>query len=211
MNLTKLPVSELLEKLVQQHTSDKITFNDIRNALKESGFCLLMIMFAFPAALPLPYPPGFTTILGIPLALFAIQMLLNVSSPWLPKWLEKKSISYSLLQMVVARAVPLLHKAEKYIKPRFSFTDTALGEKLVALFFLICAIMISLPVPFGHMIPGLAVLVMALGMLDHDGVTVAVGMALTMVGLIADIIIVTIEWKALVDLFWFVDSHARQL
>lgn len=211
MNSTKLPVSELLEKLVQQHTSPKITFNDIRNALKESGFCLLMIIFGFPAALPLPYPPGFTTLLGIPLALFAIQMLLNVSSPWLPNWLEKKSISYNLLQMVVARAVPLLHKAEKYIKPRFSFTDTLLGEKLVALFFLACAIMISLPIPFGHMVPGIAVLLMALGMLDRDGVTVMAGMALTVVGLIADIVIVAIEWEALVDLFWFVDSHARQL
>lgn len=200
-------VSAVLETLVAQHTEARVSFNAIRNSLDGQGFCLLMIILAFPAALPLPYPPGFTTIIGIPLGLFALQMLLGFSMPWLPVWVGNKTIERTLLVAMVKRAVPLLRCVERYIKPRFGFADTAIGERLVGLGCLICAVLISIPVPFGHMLPGVAVLLMSLGLLDKDGVTIIIGMIVALLGVAFDAVIIFAGAEAILEVFSFIEHH----
>jgi hypothetical protein len=41
---------------------------------------------------------------------------------------------------------------------------------------LILAIIITLPVPFGQMVPGAAISVLALGMLERDGLVIGIGL-----------------------------------
>lgn len=62
------PISEVLVKLTKNLNEDSyITIGEINHILLDRGFGLMMILFAFPMAIPLPYPPGFTAILGTPL------------------------------------------------------------------------------------------------------------------------------------------------
>ncbi len=50
----------------------------------------------------------------------------------------------------------------------------------VGLLCFILAAIITLPVPLGHVVPGTAVAVMALGLVERDGVAVTLGFALTL-------------------------------
>jgi hypothetical protein len=207
MSTEKLPVSRVLEELVTSHTEENIRFRTIRDSLDGQGFCLLMIILAFPAALPLPYPPGFTTILGVPLALLSIQMLFGLPVPWLPKWLENRMVPRSLLVSVVEKAMPILLKLEHFVRPRMAFASMPFGEKLVGLASLLGAILISIPIPFGHMLPGFAVLLMSLGFLDRDGVTIIGGIILVLLGVCLDVGIVFAGTEAIYSLFSFVEQH----
>ncbi len=204
MTSEKAPVSRILQELVEHHREEVVAFSTIRDSLDGQGFSLLIIILAFPAALPLPYPPGFTTIVGVPLALFSVQMLLGFSAPWLPRWLGAKKVRRSLLVTVVGRAVPLLHKIEHRIRPRFAFMGRRWGEKLVGLVSLVCAILISIPVPFGHMLPGTALLLLSLGFLEQDGVTVIAGMCVALLGVVLDAAVIFAGTEALLGVFSFV-------
>lgn len=42
---------------------------------------------------------------------------------------------------------------------------------------LILAIIITLPVPLGHMLPGVAISLLALGLLERDGLAIGIGLA----------------------------------
>lgn len=206
MNGEVTSVAQMLESLVTRHTEEKVSLGAIRNSLHEQGFCFMMIVLAFPAALPLPYPPGFTTLVGIPLILFAVQMLLGKDAPWLPEWLGKRTIRRPLLVSIVKKSIPLLHKIERYTKHRLPFNTTLWGEKLVGSVCLLCAILISIPIPFGHAVPAMAVLIMSLGFLASDGITIIVGMLTAILGVAIDIALVFVGKEAVHDILFFISN-----
>jgi hypothetical protein len=49
---------------------------------------------------------------------------------------------------------------------------------------LVLAIIITLPVPLGHVVPGTAISVLALGLIERDGVAIALGMLTAVLGLL---------------------------
>ena len=62
--------SEILESVVKTGTEDLITLEEIKNVLHERGFALLMLLFSLPLSIPLPVPPGYTTVLSLPIFFF---------------------------------------------------------------------------------------------------------------------------------------------
>jgi hypothetical protein len=60
---------------------------------------------------------------------------------------------------------------------------------------LVLAIIITLPIPMGHIVPGAAISVLALGLLEQDGVAVALGLLVAILGLV----LVTIASAGLAD------------
>ncbi len=112
----KKPASDILKEIADT-SNDKVTLFDIKTALHERGFSILIIIFSLPLSIPIPVPPGYTTILSIPLILFSLQLLFGFDSPWMPNWLERKSFQRSTLALVVEKTYPVLKKIEKLMKP----------------------------------------------------------------------------------------------
>jgi hypothetical protein len=53
----------------------------------------------------------------------------------------------------------------------------------VGIICLILAIIITLPMPLGHVIPGTAISILALGLIERDGVAIAIGIFTAVLGL----------------------------
>ena len=58
-----------------------------------------------------------------------------------------------------------------------------LGKRLIGVAGLLLALVVFLPVPFGNSIPGLALVLMAVGLLGRDGLAVMAGAAVGLVGI----------------------------
>jgi len=65
--------SEFLRNVVRANKSDRITIDELKTTMHERGFGILLIAFSLPLAVPLPYIPGVTTILAIPLFFFLVK------------------------------------------------------------------------------------------------------------------------------------------
>lgn len=180
----QIPASQLLNELVENNKNNKsITLGEINNHLSERGFAILMILFAFPMALPLPYPPGFTTILGLPLLIFSIQMMLNMPRPVLPVWVAAKTIKMNHLVFAIEKSTKYFYKAEKFLKPRLPSMSSQVGERIIGVVSFLCSISIVLPIMFGNAVPSAGILIMAFGLLGKDGLVIIFGIIVSIIGL----------------------------
>ena len=177
--------SEFLEEVARSNDngSDEINMFELKIALHERGFGVLMLLFALPLSVPVPVPPGYTTVLSVPLLLFPLQLLFGFDSPWIPKWLGKRSIKRSTLALVIEKTAPILKKIEKFMKPRLTFFFNQVGDKIIALIALLCGISIAIPLPLTNFIPAAGIAFMSLGLLSKDGIVVAIGILISFLGL----------------------------
>lgn len=179
-----VPASELLHLMMHHTTTNTISLRQIKEALHERGFGILLVLFVIPCCLPIPVPPGVPLIFSIPLLFLSLQMLAGRKDPWLPEWLANKSFKRSSLAFMVEKAAPILRRIEILLKPRWSFASKPSGERLVGLIIFLLAFVIALPlpVPFSNLIPGVGILVMSLGLLSKDGLIIIIGMLIGFIG-----------------------------
>ncbi len=201
----KKPASDILKEIADT-SNDKETLFDIKTALHERGFSILIIIFSFPLSIPIPVPPGYTTILSIPLILFSLQLLFGFDAPWMPNWLERKSFQRSTLALVVEKTYPVLKKIEKLMKPRISFIFYGPGEKILALIMLLCSVLIALPLPFTHFLPAISTTLIALGIMSKDGFLSILGVLISLCGLLLTLVVIVKGPQLITEVFFFLKT-----
>lgn len=196
MSINKLTTVGILQNLANESKSEYINLQEINHALHERGFGILLLFFSIPTAIPLPYPPGFTSLVGLPLMFFTFQMLLGYDSPRLPKWIGEKKIKFSTMKAVIDKTLPVLIKLERFVKPRLDVVSNPIGERIIGLVGFLCAVSVFLPIIFGNAIPSLGIFIMALGLLNRDGLVIIAGFIVSIIGLIIAATVVMLGAKA---------------
>lgn len=188
--------SEILEEAVETYNSDDVTLEEVFYSLHERGFGLLLMILVLPNCVPIPVPPGVSTILAIPLLFLSLQMIWGYEYPWLPKWLKRKKLRRTFLANMIGKAAPKLKKIEKILRPRLSIASSETGEKIIGLFTLIFAISIAVPLPLTNFLPGVGILIMALGLLGRDGIVILIGAFIGAMGCLFTIAILLLGFQA---------------
>lgn len=173
-----VPLSVLLFRLANDTSRERISVGDLLAALGDRAIGALMFFFAAPNILPVP--PGVSTLLGAPLLFLSAQLMLGMR-PWLPGIVTRRSLSRDDLATLVRRIVPWLAKAEKLLRPRLPVLARPPVEYFVGLVCLVLAAILMLPIPLGNTLPALAISVLALGVLERDGVWIALGLLASVV------------------------------
>jgi hypothetical protein len=169
------PLSLVLFQLAHEGTSERISIGDLLAALGDRAIGALMFVFAVPNVMPVP--PGVSAILGAPLIFLGAQLMLGLR-PWLPGVIARRSLARDDLQTLVRRIRPWLARAEKLLRPRWGLLTHPPLEYAIGLLCLVLAVVLSLPIPLGNTLPALAISVLALGVLERDGLWVLAGTAL---------------------------------
>ena len=169
----RLPLSQVLHVLADDPIRERMSIGDLLAALGDRAIGALLFIFAFPNVLPTP--PGTSAILGAPLLFLAAQLAFG-RQPWLPAIITKRSMSRDDFQSLIRRISPWLARAEKLLKPRLSSLALPPMEYLIGLVCLLLATLLVLPIPLGNMLPALAISLIALGVLERDGLWVLAGM-----------------------------------
>ena len=172
------PLSVVLFRLANDNSRERISVGDLLVALGDRAIGALMFFFAAPNILPVP--PGVSTLLGAPLLFLSAQLMLGMR-PWLPGVVTRRSISRDDLATLVRRIVPWLARAEKLLKPRAAVLARPPVEYVVGLVCLVLAAVLMLPIPLGNTLPALAISLLALGVLERDGVWIGVGLLASVV------------------------------
>ena len=219
-----VPASQLLKELADtKRNTETISLGEINDFLSERGFAILMILFSFPTAIPIPTPPGFTTLLGIPLLFFSMQMILGMSKPFLPEWISKRTIKTSHLIFAIDKSAKYFLKLETFLRPRLLYFSSLTGEKIIGIFAFLCAVSIALPIILGNAIPSAGIFIMALGLLGRDGIVIIIGFVVSIIGLcvasvVAYILVYSLLYGAkmlsgsfLGDIYQFLISHFGSL
>jgi hypothetical protein len=174
--------SEILLDFARRLTGERVKLSDLDQLLGERSFGFLLLLFALPNALPHGLP-GISTLTGIPMGLIAFQMVIGLPRAYLPRWLGERSLHRDNFLRLVEKTAPFLEKMERVLKPRWLVLTGATGERLLGAFCLLLAVVLALPIPFGNLLPAIGVALIALGLIEKDGVLVSCGFAVGAVSL----------------------------
>jgi|AGTN01.1.fsa_nt_gi Uncharacterized ABC-type transport system, permease components len=190
----RIPASRLLAGFAEHWQGERVRLKDVVDVLEDRAYGLLLLVLAFPNVIPNPIP-GLSGILGVPLVLVAAQLALGRPHPWFPAFLAERSMATGDFRAVVEKIAPWLQKFERLTRPRLRWLSNPVAERLLAAFCLFLAIILALPIPLGNMLPALAVSLIALGLIEHDGLAIGAGAVLGIVSIfiVSAVVIVMVE------------------
>jgi hypothetical protein len=136
------------------------------------------LLFSLPETIPFPLP-GVSAVIAVPIILVAAHLIAYGEGPRLPQRVLRQTIPVSVIQKVAKYVGPALAWVERLCEPRLK--AIAGHERLLGVVCLILGILLAAPIPFGNLAPAVGIAVIALGMLQRDGVLVLIGLGLVVV------------------------------
>ena len=194
--------SVTLTTFLDLNTKKTTKVQDILDIFHENGFALAMILFGLPIAIPLPWPPGFTTIMGTPLFILSIQMILGYRKMVLPQKISNFELKNSTLIMLAKKSIPVLKFIELRLQSRFAFAKSVYCEQFIGIISLICSVAIAIPLPFTNSIPAWGIVVMTLGLIKRDGLVIIAGFMVSVIGVLIAIAAMFLSILAMKGLFY---------
>ena len=172
------PLSAELAQLRDAFAGRSATLREIVGVLAGRAYELLMILFVLPFLLPVSVP-GTSTPLGLAVAVIAGQLALG-RLPWLPRRLLDRRLPPGFIAKVVGVTAGVVRSLERVLRPRWlAVTRTRWLNGLHLCVVVAAALLLALPmpIPFTNTLPGWTILLFAAGLMERDGLVVALGYA----------------------------------
>jgi len=174
----------LLRQLSQGDPTERLTMRTINAVMADRAFGILLLLFTLPNCFPIPGPPGLSLITGLPVVFFAFQLAWGARYPWLPRWIEKRSLTRGTINYLLIKGGSWLRPIEKLIQPRLPFFTRGRAERVVGLVALVLAVLLSLPILFGNFLPAAALAILSLGLIERDGFAIMCGYLASLIALV---------------------------
>jgi len=172
-----------LARLRDQLGERPVTLREVIATLRGRAYVLVVILFSLPFVTPIPLP-GLSTPLGVVIAFIALRQSLGLR-PWLPKSWQRRELPAGFFKKTFAVAGRVIAGLERLLRPRLAWVSRpALAQQAHASIILICAIilLLPLPIPFSNTFPAWAILLIAAGNLERDGLFILLGYAAFILG-----------------------------
>lgn len=167
--------STMLEKFAEAQTADRIQIGVLVRATGHRSVGALVLILALPMVVPIP-APGISVPFGIFLMLVSTELMFARGHVWLPQRIAARSIARKDFVRFAERAVPVLRRVEQFARPRMAGFTRGWGIRIVGFTCLILATIIALPIPMGHFLPGSVICMLAIGLIECDGLLIAIGL-----------------------------------
>ncbi|MGY6251382.1 exopolysaccharide biosynthesis protein [Bosea thiooxidans] len=176
--------SQRLVRLAQAVTAqERVSIGAVIDRLGPSSLGLVLLILTIPAIIPIPGPVGM--VLGSCLALVALQVIAGARRVWLPNWLRRRSLPTRFVMAAITRIVPWLERFERRLSPRrWMVLSGRLARPFLGLAIFAMAVIITLPIPFGNILPVVALAMLALALLERDGLAVIWALVMSLVAIV---------------------------
>lgn len=168
-----MAISARLNALAAEAEGDAVTLDWILGQLHERAFGLFLLVLALPCCIPFLY--GVPQVVSLPLMFVAGQIVIGRKSPWLPKKLGGRTVASESLQSLSDRAGPWLKRIEAISRPRIGALTRAPIDRIVGAALVLFSASILTPLPLTNTVPGFALVIVAMGLLQRDGILVILG------------------------------------
>lgn len=166
-------ISLRLARLAEDVPGEAASLSWILEQLHERAFGLFLLVLALPCCVPFLY--GIPQIVALPLMFVSAQMVIGRRTPWLPARLGAREVSKAGLEGLARRAGPWLRRIEALSRPRLGALTRAPLDRALGLALVLFSASILVPLPGTNTVPGFAVVVVAMGILQRDGLLVVLG------------------------------------
>lgn len=156
--------------------SAEMTLGELIETLGERSFGWSIVLFALVNMIPMPI--GSNMVTSLPLILLTAQMALGLQQVRLPAFIKRRRISRKGFQKLVLRLGPLIRPVERMLQPRHTYLFDPRLERGLAVFLLLVALALFMPIPLSGYLPATALFVTGVGLVERDGLVALGGVAL---------------------------------
>ncbi|MFN3502624.1 MAG: exopolysaccharide biosynthesis protein, partial [Allorhizobium sp.] len=143
---------------------------------------LAILIHSLPAVTPIPGPFGL--LFGSCLAIVSLQIIAGYRRIWLPQFLGRRQVSGATIDLMVRYTAPLVLRVESLLqKNRMRRFAGPRAQAFLGIPVLLLAIAVALPIPFGNMLPVAALVMIALGLMERDGLVTILGLGMGVIAL----------------------------
>lgn len=171
-------LGEKIEHLIDNLSSSEVTLVEISDSVGQDGLTFFTIFLALVFLVPVSIP-GVSTVFGSAILLIGVARLFK-RRLWLPERVAKRAIPAEKLAGVLNRALVWFRRFERISRPyRFhAFAREGKADLVNKLSSILAAVLLMAPfgfIPFSNTLPAVALIFLALGAIQKDGVCVFVG------------------------------------
>lgn len=171
-------LGEKIELIIQKMPPTEVTLIEIMDIVGADSLLLLTIFLSLIFLVPVSIP-GVSTVFGSAVLLIGITRLFS-RKLWLPEKIATRKLSAEKLREGFKKALVWFHRLEKVSKPHrlHGLTSKGLMTVLNNLSFILAALLLMMPfglIPFSNTLPAVALIFLAIGMMQQDGVSILLG------------------------------------
>lgn len=183
---TNQSLSQALHAAAGQLTGQTTTLRQVLALLGEQGLLVACAFLTLPFLIPVSIP-GVSTVFGIAIILLGVAVTLN-RVPWLPSRVADRQLDATKLRPTLEDGARFVARFDRFIRPRLlTVTGSALLNRIHGLSLIFGAVLLIMPfglVPFSNTLPALAILFLALGIIQRDGIFVALGYLMNIISVV---------------------------
>ena len=166
------PIVQRLRDAAAAVQDERVSMGALAEAHGPEAQGTLLLLLAMPCLLPVP---GVGFVLGTGLVALAAAMWRGHSTNCLPQRVANLELPRHWAQRVLLGLASAYAVAARHSRARMSHLAEAGRRSLTALAVGVMAVIVVLPIPFGNVLPALAVTLIGLGLVFRDGLAVVLG------------------------------------
>jgi len=166
------PIVQRLRAAAAALPGERVSIQTLAQAHGPAAHGTLLLLMAV-----LCLVPGVGTVLGLGLAALATAMWRGHASATLPRRVAELELSRHSAQRVLGTLASAYSMAGRFAKARLGHLASADRQSWTAAAIGLMGAIVVLPIPFGNLLPALAVMLIGLGLVFRDGVAVVLGLA----------------------------------
>jgi hypothetical protein len=185
------PIVQRLRDAAAAMQEERVSMQAMAQAHGPEAHGTLLLLMATPCLLPVP---GVGTVLGLGMAALAVAMWRGHCAPCLPQRVAELELPRHWAQRVLVGLASAYAVAGRRAKPRLSHLASVGRRSATALAVGLMAAIVVMPIPFGNVLPALALMFIGLGLVFRDGVAVVLGLVVSGVALVATTGLILTAW-----------------
>lgn len=171
-------LGDQLEAIIAQLPEDQLSLGELLEVFGDEGLLLLTILLTLVFLIPVSIP-GVSTVFGAAILLVGISRLLR-RPLWLPAKLRARPLPAARLRPALTGGLHWVRRLERISRPwrLRGLVDGRVQDVFNNLAFILAALLLMAPfgfIPFSNTLPGLALLLYAIGMIQRDGMAILLG------------------------------------
>lgn len=189
------PLAQRLHEAAAALEADRVCVAALLQAHGPAAQGSLLLLLAVPCVLPVP---GAGTLFGLGVLALAAALWRGTDEARLPRRVGALEMPRERARQVLTLLARVYAAAGRLSRVRMRWALAVPARRTVAVAVAAMAVVLVLPIPFGNILPALALGLMALGLVFEDGMAVVLGVvsaALTTAGTVA-LLLVAADWGA---------------
>lgn len=178
-------VIRMLKKLREKNEEHgPLTVHDLVVSMNVSGWGMLILMLALPISIPVPTPPGLSMFFGIPISIIAAQIVYGTKVIWLPKFILQRKMPTAVVDKVLSKLISVWGRNNFWTRHSLIFfSKSEITQRFVyGVSCFLCGLAMSIPIPLTHIIPGISVVMMSIGIVAANGFLIICGLLVSIPG-----------------------------